>query len=140
MKARCLALGFLLLACSGRKPAPTIDAGSTDTRYSASASVCHNACNGDFGIHGRSQRPTCLCRTRDAGQPCRSRDDCRGECVLDDPIQTEVVDPGPPARGYFVGKCAEFTITYGCRRRLPKTVGKLEPVDLSSPPAVSCVD
>ncbi len=140
MKARCLPLVLLLFACSQRKPAPTSSPSPTSTSTSASERICRQACNGDWGPHGRSQRPTCVCRTLDGGQTCRSGDDCHGDCILGDPVQTEVVEPGPPARGHFVGKCSEFVMAFGCLRRLPKGGDKAAIVDLSVLPALSCVD
>jgi hypothetical protein len=83
------------------------------------------------------QRTFCLCRTHDAGRDCRARTDCEGECVLD-PVRGEVVEPGPPERGYFVGRCAEFVKTFGCQRLLAEKPSA--PVVLSEPPPQICID
>jgi hypothetical protein len=33
-----------------------------------------------------------------------------------DDAKFEVVQPGPPARGYYVGKCSKYETTFGCMR------------------------
>jgi len=98
------------------------------------------ACNGNWGVHGiasgedglrRSEpiaggsgnpprvpgtidpTPTCLCRTHDVGRRCRGKDECEGDC-LGDAGEREVTQPGPPARGFWLGHCSEFHATFGC--------------------------
>jgi hypothetical protein len=82
---------------------------------------------------------SCLCRTTDAGKDCRSKSECQGECLLE-PLRSEVVEKGPPARGYFIGKCAEFVTSFGCARRIQADTQSQGPVDLSEPPPQLCLD
>ena len=126
-----LALGCLI-ACR-RTPPP--DARSAAP---ATAEACR-ACNGDFGVHGLSPTPICLCRTHDAGKRCRGKDECEADCI-GDLGEREVTDPGPPPRGAFVGRCAEFRTTFGCHRFLPNRGRSPAPVLLDEPPAELCVD
>lgn len=97
------------------------------------------ACNGEWGRHGLSPKDSCLCRTKDGGKVCKDAADCQGECVLTEPPATEVVDKGPPQRGFFVGACSEFTTKFGCFARLGQGAGKA-PVVLSDPPGKLCAD
>jgi hypothetical protein len=96
------------------------------------------ACNGDWGKHGLAQREGCLCRTKDAGKLCKSKADCESQCVAKDDPDTEIVDKGPPARGYFLGRCHAFTTFFGCARLLR---GSPEPnTQLDELPMKICVD
>jgi len=97
------------------------------------------ACRGDFGVHGLGGTPRCLCRTHDAGKRCRAKDDCDGACLAD-AGEREVTDPGPPARGYFLGKCSEFRTTFGCHRYLSRRREQPGPVALDAPPSEICAD
>ena len=95
------------------------------------------ACNGEFGVHGINPTPTCLCRTHDPGRRCRGKDECEGDC-LGDAGQREVTQPGPPPRGYWLGRCSEFRSTFGCHVFLPARGG--EPVRLDVPAEQLCAD
>ncbi len=95
------------------------------------------ACNGEWGRHGLAQKESCLCRTKDAGKVCRSMRDCESQCVAKDDPDTEVVDKGPPAKGYFLGKCHPYTPYFGCGLLLRHAVN---PVTLDVPPPRICVD
>ena len=94
------------------------------------------ACNGEWGPHGLLQVTSCLCRTIDAGKRCHRRVDCQGMCVAGEDVEREVVEAGPPVRGYFVGRCAEFQPLFGCMRVLEQT----GPGPLGEPPAMLCID
>jgi len=82
---------------------------------------------------------SCLCRTTDLGKDCRDKAECQGECLLD-PVRTDVVSKGPPATGYFIGKCSEFVTTFGCTRRIQEGTKGRGPVDLNDPPPAICLD
>jgi hypothetical protein len=94
------------------------------------------ACNGEWGPHGLLQVASCLCRTTDAGKRCHRRADCQGMCVAGKDMDREVVEAGPPARGYFVGRCAEFQPLFGCMRVLDQA--EVGPLD--EPPPMLCID
>ena len=94
-------------------------------------------CNGVWGPQGLDQTPRCVCRTKDAGKKCRGKDDCEGECI-GDLGDREVTEQGPPARGFWFGRCAEMRTTFGCHVFLP---GKATtPVRLDEAPGQMCVD
>lgn len=95
------------------------------------------ACGGLWGRHGLAQKEGCLCRTKDAGKVCRSKTDCESQCVAKDEPDTEVVDSGPPAKGYFLGKCHPYTSYFGCGILLRQAVNP-EALDVA-PPRI-CVD
>ena len=96
-------------------------------------------CNGDWGIHGLSEINSCLCRTRDAGKECKDGLECEGECVVVD-HRTEITDPGPPALGYFLGRCSERDLQFGCRIRLGDGTKAKGPVRLDEPLTELCMD
>jgi hypothetical protein len=131
-------------ASSGPLPAPSQSAAPLATgperqRQPKSAAECRQACNGEWSAHGLTGVISCLCRTRDIGNDCRDGAECEGECLLD-PVRTELVSAGPPAMGRFIGKCSEFTTTFGCVRRIPKGAKQQGPVELSDPPPEICMD
>jgi hypothetical protein len=95
------------------------------------------ACNGAFGPHGIDPTPKCVCRTKDAGKPCKGKDDCEAECIADGGEQ-EVTQKGPPPLGFRVGRCAEFRTTFGCHVFLPPK--SAQPVRLDVAPDQICVD
>jgi hypothetical protein len=112
---------------------PAADAGMPQI-----AEACR-ACNGDFGVHGLDPTPRCLCRMLDAGKLCRAKDDCEGECIGDGG-ERKVTDPGPPPRGFFLGRCSEFRTAFGCHHFLGRRRDQPGPVRLDEPPAELCVD
>jgi hypothetical protein len=128
-------------------PAAAPDTAGTTSSTSArigsakpqSAEECRQSCNGEWSAHGITGVVSCLCRTSDAGRDCRDKSECQGECLLT-PVRTEQVSAGPPATGYFVGKCAEFVTSFGCSRRIQAGAKSAGPVDLSQPPPEICQD
>jgi hypothetical protein len=96
-------------------------------------------CKGEWGVHGLLQVESCLCRTHDAGKRCRDGYECEGECVVDDG-KTEVVDRGPPPRGFFIGKCSEFDHLFGCMKLLMDGTLAEGPTRLDERPADVCID
>ena len=103
------------------------------------------ACNGDWGMHGLSdaisQTESCDCRTNDAGKRCTDGIDCQGMCVANaDNPEYDVVDIGPPARGFLVGRCSEFVTVFGCNALVDAGARDDGPVSVAEPPPVLCVD
>ena len=96
------------------------------------------ACKGEWGVHGLAQTTSCLCRTHDAGKSCKDGLECEGECEVVDG-KMEVTDPGPPKRGYFVGRCTEFDHVFGCRKLLMDGAAA-KPANLEEALAETCVD
>ena len=97
------------------------------------------ACSGEWGLHGLAQTVSCLCRTRDAGKPCKDGLDCEGECeVLEGKV--EVTDRGPPARGYFLGRCSDLDHLFGCHKLLVDGTANRGPVILDEPLPEMCID
>jgi len=97
------------------------------------------ACNGDWGVHGISPTPSCNCRTSDGGKRCKDGSECQGLCTAADDPERDVTDPGPPARGFFVGRCSRFSTVFGCYRPIDAGAGS-KPVDLTEPPQMICAD
>lgn len=126
---------FLLSACRHGVAPRTSTAVATPRSAPATQEEC-NACRGKWGRHGLAQVPSCLCRTTDAGKRCHRRSDCQGLCMAEDSVEREIVAPGPPAQGYFVGRCAEFEPIFGCMRVIDQT----GPGPLDEPPAMLCID
>jgi hypothetical protein len=107
------------------------------TQAPRSASEC-KACNGEWGVHGLLQVESCLCRTHDSGKVCHDGLECEGECVVEDG-KLQVIEPGPPRRGYFLGRCSEFDHVFGCNKLLMDGTGT-QPISLEEPPGEVCVD
>jgi hypothetical protein len=103
------------------------------------AEAC-KACNGIWAAHGISQTESCNCRTTDAGKRCRDGGDCQGVCIAADEPERETVEAGPPARGFFVGKCSETMTAFGCSRMIDRGAVARGPVSLAEPPEQLCVD
>ena len=137
MKHTLLALVFVLAAgCRSAQPQPTAVASVPATK-STTPEAC-KACNGEWGTHGLAQKEGCLCRTKDAGKVCKSKIDCESQCVAKDEPDTEIVEPGSPAKGFFLGKCHEFVPYFGCARLLNDRAAT--PVSLAELPSKMCVD
>jgi hypothetical protein len=90
-------------------------------------------------VHGLSPTPSCNCRTSDGGKRCRDGLECEGLCTAADEPERHVTDPGPPARGYFVGRCSTHAAVFGCYRPIDDGAGA-RPVDLTEPPQMICAD
>jgi hypothetical protein len=104
----------------------------------SNAAECRS-CKGEWGVHGLLQVEDCLCRTRDAGQRCRDGLECEGECLLQAGA-VEVVEQGPPRRGFFVGKCSEFDRMFGCHLLLMDGTVARGPTALDEAPGEVCID
>jgi hypothetical protein len=139
MRLALLCLGFVVAAgCRSTQPQPT----TKDTAVVArptTAEACQ-ACNGQWGKHGLANVEGCLCRTKDAGKVCKSGKDCESQCVAKDQPDTEIVEKGPPAKGFFLGRCHAFATYFGCGRLLRDKGTAGSPVLLGEPPPTICVD
>jgi hypothetical protein len=135
-----LALMFLpLTACHHGPPRRTAPGPAADASHPSARTPAEcKACNGEWGPHGLAQVTSCLCRTTDAGKRCHRHSDCQGKCVAGEEVEREVVVVGPPARGYFVGHCAEFHTLFGCMRLLAQAGPGPGPLD--EPPPMLCID
>jgi len=140
--------GLFSGGCASRRssPPPVRDAGhAAPAKTAESAKTAEppktaedcRACGGEFGTHGINPTPRCICGTRDAGRRCKAKEDCEGDCVADGK-EKEVTEPGPPPRGYFIGRCSKLRTTFGCHLFLGPRSG---PVRLDEPPEQQlCVD
>jgi hypothetical protein len=61
-------------------------------------------------------------------------------CVAADPPEREVVEAGPPTRGFFVGRCSEFAAEFGCVILVERGATKRGPKPLDKPPPRVCVE
>jgi hypothetical protein len=127
----------LLLAASCHRDSSRPPAAGPQQRPQT-ADECRK-CNGQWGVQGLRQEEMCICRTSDSGKECKDGLDCQGECVAVDG-RTEISDPGPPARGYFLGTCSEFETMFGCRRLLMDGTKARGPQPLDELPAELCID
>ena len=127
-------------AAPASPPPPSATAPSASrTKPPPQAEKDCKACNGDWGIHGLGQTPSCNCRTKDGGKRCRDGTECQGLCIGADNPERQVVDKGPPARGFFVGRCSKFETVFGCYRPIDDGASA-RPVDLTEPPQMICFD
>jgi hypothetical protein len=133
MRALCLA-ALLAFGChrdSSRPPA------AGPARPPQTEGECR-ACKGEWGVHGMRQVESCLCRTHDAGKSCKDGTDCEGECIAEEG-KTEVTLPGPPPRGFFLGRCSEFDHLFGCHKLLMDGA-RSKPARLDEPLTEMCID
>ena len=91
-------------------------------------------------MHGISQTESCDCRTHDGGKRCRDGAECEGMCIAAEEPEREVTNAGPPARGFFVGRCSTLVTVYGCNRMIDRGAVARGPVLLADPPPQLCVD
>lgn len=125
-----------------KKPASKAEAGQVSAAPAAptppptTEDGCR-ACNGVFGPQGIDPNPRCVCRTKDAGKKCYGKEDCEADC-MGDLGDREVKDPGPPPRGFWIGRCSEMRTTFGCHVFLPAKPAA--PVPLDDKPHQMCVD
>jgi hypothetical protein len=98
------------------------------------------ACRGLWAVHGLDVKESCNCRTTDGGKKCRDGADCQGMCIVAaGKPDVEVVQAGPPARGFFVGRCSDFVTVFGCHPVIERGASSRGPVPLGEPPTM-CVD
>lgn len=97
------------------------------------------ACAGEWSVHGLAIQPSCLCPTRDVDKRCRDGAECEGQCLADGG-EREVTVAGPPARGYFVGKCSRYRTSFGCHRYIAAGASRANPVPLDEEPGQICAD
>jgi hypothetical protein len=98
-----------------------------------------DACQGRWGIHGLAEVEICICKTRDSGRSCRDGADCEGQCLAESGGFV-VVDKGPPAKGYFRGRCSEFETTFGCNSMIPEGASKKGPQIAEDAAEQICID
>ena len=67
-------------------------------------------------MHGIEQVEKCICKAKDGGKACRDGAECEGSCIVQDDAKFEVVEAGPPPRGYYVGRCSDYDTAFGCHR------------------------
>jgi hypothetical protein len=96
--------------------------------------------HGDWKIHGLARTPSCNYPTRDRGKLCFDGDDCEGYCVANEEPDIELVEPGPPARGRFRGRCSSSVQLFGCYRLVPRGASRAGAVELRVPPKKICFD
>jgi hypothetical protein len=138
MRALLFATAVVLgLAGCHRKEARPAAAGLT-ARPPATAAEC-KTCNGEWAVHGLVQVESCLCRTKDVGKRCRDGLECEGECILQ-PGAEDVTEPGPPRKGFFVGRCSEFDHFFGCHKLLMDGTAAQGPTLLDETPSDVCID
>jgi hypothetical protein len=112
-------------------------AGSSPTRPTTKEAC--DACQGKWSKHGLAEVDSCICKTKDAGKVCRDGKDCQGDCIADDD-GFEVVEAGPPAKGYWKGKCAEYDTTFGCHRTIATGTRAKPPQTAEDAAGTICVD
>jgi hypothetical protein len=137
MRALLLAVAVVLTLGCHRKEARPPAAGLTAKPPSTEAEC--RACKGEWAVHGLVQLESCLCRTKDVGKRCRDGLECEGECILQ-PGDVQVVEPGPPRRGFFVGRCSEFDHFFGCHKLLMDGTVAQGPAPLDEAPSDVCID
>jgi hypothetical protein len=122
-----LVAAALLAACCKNSPPPAqptaeskqvLSAGEAPARPTTKESC--DACKGKWGRHGLAEADSCICRTKDFGKVCRDGGECEGQCLVEEGDGGfEATEPGPPAKGYWKGKCSEYDTTFGCHKTIP---------------------
>ena len=149
---RALAPSFILLAglamaaCCKKTPTPAMPAATASAQTTgpapgeppATKEGC-DACAGKWGRHGLGDVEVCICKTKDGGKECRDETDCEAQCVAGDK-DFVVEDKGPPAKGHWKGRCAEYATTFGCHRFVPKGASKRPPLPADDAAEQLCFD
>jgi hypothetical protein len=149
------ALGFAsALAACCKNNAPPASASSASTSSSQSASTASaaatprprpttkegcDACQGVWARHGLAETEACVCKTKDGGKICRDGSECEGSCLADED-GFEVVEAGPPPKGFWKGKCAPLETTFGCNRTITHGARAKGPQLAEDAAATMCVD
>jgi hypothetical protein len=135
--------GILLASIGACRRAGPVSTSATATPQSlappASREACRS-CRGIWAIHGLDEQESCNCRTTDAGKRCRDGAECQGVCVAAERPETQAVLAGPPARGFFLGRCSELMVVLGCNRIIERGATASGPVPLAEPPPITCQD
>jgi hypothetical protein len=149
---RSLAPSFLFLfglavaACCKKTPPPAMPAPTASAQVSAAApgeppktkEGC-DACGGKWGRHGLADVEICICKTKDGGKECRDEADCEAQCVAGEK-DFVVEEKGPPPKGHWKGRCAEYATTFGCHRFVPKGASKRPPLPAEDAAEQLCFD
>jgi hypothetical protein len=120
-------------------PAPRPASAPAPRATTAATREACTACNGEWGRHGIAETDSCNCRTTDKGKVCRDGRECGGECIVD-PALFEVIEPGPPVRGRFRGRCSEFVTVFGCNALLGDGARDAPLVPKDQAPEELCAD
>jgi hypothetical protein len=136
--------GFLISCAHESAPPPATPAraatpGAPTANGEPATEAGCSACGGEWAAHGMRGTMSCLCPNADGGKRCRDGVECQGECVTDG-ADHEVTAAGPPALGFFVGRCSRFHTTYGCHRVIASGALQAGPVPLDQPPMEICAD
>lgn len=99
-----------------------------------------DACNGKWGKHGIAEQETCICKTKDAGKVCHDGTECTGQCLATDDAAFDVKEKGPPAKGYWRGKCSDYDTTFGCNRVIPAGAKSRPPLSKEDAADNLCID
>jgi hypothetical protein len=144
MHAMRLLVVLFPLLCSGAclhgrriaaAPPPLPPRSAEPTRAKTSC----DACRGVFAVHGVAEVESCNCRTPDSGKVCRDGADCQGSCLADEQ-RFQVLEKGPPARGFYLGRCSEFKTAFGCFKFIPTGVAAKGPQRQEDAAEDLCVD
>lgn len=128
-------------AAATSAPMPTSAAVSLPAQPTAGDEASCRACNGEWGVHGIAEMESCNCRTCDGRKRCTDGADCQGMCIADvDNPEYELVEAGPPARGFLVGRCSDLVTVFGCNAHVDAGARASGPVSLAEPPPELCVD
>ena len=98
-----------------------------------------DACQGVWAKHGLAEAESCICKTKDAGKVCRDGAECEGQCIADDD-GFEVAEPGPPAKGFWKGKCSPYDTTFGCNRTIAQGTRAKGPQLAEDGAPTMCID
>ncbi len=127
-------------ACRRAGPVSPIAAVTPPAATHATTEETCRSCRGIWAVHGLDEAASCNCRTTDAGKLCRDGADCQGMCLAAERPETEAVVTGPPARGFFIGRCSELMVVLGCNRIIERGATARGPVLLAEPPPIICQD
>ena len=153
--------GLMVAACCKNSPPPATPAATAQAQTAAAAPTIEptlaaapaapaapeppktkagcDACNGKWGRHGLADVQTCICKTKDGGKPCRDGAECEAQCVaMDDDFV--VAEKGPPPKGHYKGRCAEYSTTFGCFRFVPRGASKKPPLPAEDAAEQLCID
>lgn len=99
-----------------------------------------DACGGIWAVHGLLPSESCICATKDAGKRCVDGRECVGQCLVKEDAEFQVTEHAEPPRGFYVGTCSPYDVTFGCNLVIPSGIDESLPLPAKEAALKLCID
>jgi len=99
-----------------------------------------DACGGIWAVHGLLPSESCICPAKDAGERCMDGRQCVGLCLVKEDAEFYVTEHSDPPRGFYVGTCSPYDVTFGCHRVIPSDIEERLPLPPKEASLELCID